>query len=213
MKKQILILVGVVAFTIGFFILTRSSNSSSTTFFEIDTEALEVSENGYENRNEVSTIPTKESESNLHRTVFVDVQGEVVNPGVFEVDHSVRVGYLIDLAGGLTDYSYIRGLNRAARIYDEMVIFIPHINNVSADYKETNEGEMGTINVDDSELISINTASAIELQTLPGIGPVLSGNIINYRTENGDFSAIDELINVDGIGAGTMEKIRELIKP
>ena len=213
MKKQILILVGVAVFVIGFFFLTRNTNSNSGTLFDVEPEALEMSTIGYKNKIETDGIYTKESESGLHRTVFVDVQGEVVSPGVFEVDHDVRVGYLIDLADGLTDYSCIRGLNRAARIYDEMVIFIPHIDNVSADDMGTNVNEMDASTVNDSNLISISSASALELQSLPGIGPVLSENIITHRTENGEFSSIDELINVNGIGAGIMENIRELIKP
>jgi len=213
MKKQILILVGVAVFVIGFFFLTRNTNSNSGTLFDVEPEALEMSTIGYKNKIETDGIYTKESESGLHRTVFVDVQGEVVSPGVFEVDHDVRVGYLIDLADGLTDYSCIRGLNRAARIYDEMVIFIPHIDNVSADDMGTNVNEMDASTVNDSNLISISSASALELQSLPGIGTVLSENIITHRTENGEFSSIDELINVNGIGAGIMENIRELIKP
>jgi len=211
MKKQIFILAGVVAFVMGFFLITRNSSTNSGTLFETDTKALEASTIDYENDIETAEISMKESISNLHRTVFVDVQGEVISPGVFEVDHSVRVGYLIDLAGGLTDYACINGLNRAARIYDEMVILVPHIDNVSG--STTEKGGLDTSSVEDSDLISINTASALELQSLPGIGPVLSENIVTHRTENGAFSTIDELINVSGIGAGIMENVREYIKP
>ncbi len=60
--------------------------------------------------------------------------------------------------------------------------------------------------------INVNTASAEELQTLPGIGPVKAQAIIDYRTEEGFFHTVDELTNVKGIGPITLEKIRDKVK-
>ena len=62
-----------------------------------------------------------------------------------------------------------------------------------------------------SAKININTASQAELETLTGIGPTKATDIISYREENGDFSSIDEILNVKGIGEATLEKIREEI--
>ena len=212
-KKQALILVGIVIFVSGFFLLTRNSNSNSGTLFESEIEVLEIDEIDYEVHNPVNGVEAKEFEIAQKGMVFVDVQGEVVSPGVFEVDRTVRVGYLIDLAGGLTDYASLRGLNRAARIYDEMVIFVSHVDDVSAMVSGIDDSNENADGSTPSGLISLSSASALELQTLPGIGPTLSANIIDHRETNGPFSSIDELANVAGIGVLTVENIREYVKP
>ncbi|ODN31104.1 ComEA family DNA-binding protein [Fervidobacterium thailandense] len=62
-----------------------------------------------------------------------------------------------------------------------------------------------------SQLLNINTATVSELEKLPGIGPTKAAEIIRYRTENGPFKSVDELLNVKGIGPKTLEKIRPLV--
>lgn len=59
--------------------------------------------------------------------------------------------------------------------------------------------------------ININTASAAELDSLPGIGPVYAGRIIDYRNQNGSFKSIDEIKNIKGIGDKTFEKFKDQI--
>jgi competence protein ComEA len=211
MKKQILILVSVVVIAIVFFLSTRNSSSNSETLFEVEESVLES--DGIVYKSDVLVIEPEENVPDLNGMVFVDVQGEVVNPGVFEVNDDVRVGHLINLAGGLTDHAFVNGLNQAARIYDEMVIFVPHVNDVSEVMDGITANDERIANTDESGLISLNTASALELQSLPGIGATLSANIIAHREENGVFSTIDELVNVDGIGISTVENIREFVKP
>jgi len=203
MKKQVLILVGIIVLVTGFFYFTRTPNSQQGIIFEAEREV--VSEDGFGNESDNMSLAVEtEVENDLLVMVFVDVQGEVVTPGVFEVSADVRVSYLIGLAGGLTADANVRGLNQAARIYDEMVIFVPHVDEqiVSSGAVVINDG-----------LISISIASALELQSLPGIGPTLSANIIEHRNANGDFQTIDELLNVTGIGHGIVENIREFVRP
>ena len=60
-------------------------------------------------------------------------------------------------------------------------------------------------------LINVNTATAIELEELPGVGEVIAQAIVDYRTENGPFTSVDQLVDVSGIGDATLESIRELV--
>jgi competence protein ComEA len=69
----------------------------------------------------------------------------------------------------------------------------------------------GTQESSSSELININTASQAELETLPGIGPTTAQRIIQYREQNGPFVSTEDIINVPGIGAGTYQRIQDLI--
>ena len=222
MKKQILILIGLVAVVIGFFLLTNPSNSQQGTLFQVENEFV-VETDVYlaaADGLEVTVVEEEKENADVNdgqfgTTVFVDVQGEVNAPGVFEVAQDVRVGYLIALAGGLTDYANVRGLNQAARIYDEMVIFVAHVDDEVLINEQTERATNSstTSGSADNNLISLSTASATELQSLPGIGPSLSANIIAHRTANGAFSSVDELINVTGIGTGIVENIREFVRP
>ena len=63
----------------------------------------------------------------------------------------------------------------------------------------------------DPLIVNINTATAAQLETLPGIGPVLAGRIVAYREEHGSFRAIEELTRVKGIGTAKLEEILDLI--
>jgi len=63
----------------------------------------------------------------------------------------------------------------------------------------------------DGELININTATLEEFDSLPGIGPTIAQRIIDYRTENGPFSTIEELMDVSGVGPATFDEIKNLI--
>ena len=63
----------------------------------------------------------------------------------------------------------------------------------------------------ETELVNINTADQAELESLPGIGSVRASAILEYRSENGPFQSIEELLKVDGIGEKTLNKLRDLI--
>ena len=69
----------------------------------------------------------------------------------------------------------------------------------------------GTTTGSSGALININTATETELETLPGVGPVLGAAIITYRTNNGPFSSVDELDNVSGIGPVTLAQLKPLV--
>lgn len=138
----------------------------------------------------------------------VDVKGAVTNPGIYEVAKNMRVQNAIDLAGGLLQNAETRHINFAQHVTDQMLLYIPVVGEEIVDIPYTQQNspvEEGT------SKININTATDLELQALPGIGEKKALQIINYRTENGSFSTIEELMEVSGIGQKTFDTLKESI--
>lgn len=136
--------------------------------------------------------------------IYVDIKGEVMNPGVYKVEDNTRLFQLISLAGGITGEADSLAFNLSLRLRDEQVVYIPSTEEEYPMITEVIENGI-------DGLININTASLEQLDTLPGIGPATAQNIIDYREENGDFLSIDDLVEVPGIGEATMNEIREFI--
>lgn len=133
--------------------------------------------------------------------VTVSVEGEVNSPGVFTLVANARLNDAITAAGGLTADADVSGLNLATRIGDGETIHIPSVINASP----------VTTNPTGGGLVDINTASAIELDQLPGIGEVLAARIVEFRERFGPFTSVDQLIDVEGISESTLEELRPLI--
>lgn len=141
-------------------------------------------------------------------TIFVDVKGAVVHQGVYEVKETDRVKDVIALAGGFTKEADQTKVNLAAKVHDEMVIYVPKIGeeasgSVISDSVTTSTANEGKVN--------INTATVEELQQLHGIGPAKAAAIIAYREEHGSFQKIEDLLNVTGIGEKSLEKIKDQV--
>ncbi|MCK5388091.1 MAG: helix-hairpin-helix domain-containing protein [Candidatus Izimaplasma sp.] len=136
--------------------------------------------------------------------IYVDIKGEVMNPGVYKVQEYTRLFQLIALAGGLTGDADTLTFNFSLKLRDEQVVYIP---SVSEEYPMINENDDNILN----ELVNINRASVDQLDTLPGIGPATAQNIIDYRDENGYFESVEDLIEVPGIGEATLNEIREFV--
>ena len=144
--------------------------------------------------------------------IVVHIVGEVNNPGVFELEEGARVDDVLQMAGGETEYADLARVNLAAFLRDAMQIIIPAVGDDVADvfiYEGTDD--VPTPAVQASGLVNVNTATSVQLQTLPGIGPALAGNIIEFRENNGPFSCVEELINVMRIGPAILNGIRELV--
>ncbi len=146
-------------------------------------------------------------------SVVVEVRGAVVRPGVYTLTGDGRVGQLVEMAGGLTSDADLRQVNLARRLADEELVIIPSLapatpvgsprDGVDVSPAITPVGVAGAINV--------NTASAPELEALPGIGEVLAARIVAFREANGPYSAVDDLTRVEGISETTVEELRDLV--
>ena len=137
--------------------------------------------------------------------IVVHVAGAVKSPGVFTLPYGSRVNDALALAGGPRSDADLARINLAAFLVDAQQIIIP------AEGDEIIADTWNQQVEEDSGLININTANEQMLRTLPGIGPVLAGNIITHRETYGPFGTVEELQNVPRIGPGIMNNIRSLV--
>jgi competence protein ComEA len=136
--------------------------------------------------------------------LLVDVAGWVRRPGVYEFAEGSRVVDAIQAAGGPRPGAVLQALNLAALLVDGTQILVPR------------EGEEGVAlpvmgGAVAGGLVNVNTATAAELEELPGIGEVLAQRIVDHRTANGPFTSVDQVVDVSGIGDAILESIRELV--
>ena len=143
----------------------------------------------------------------------VHVAGAVVRPGVYDLDEGSRVADAVDAAGGFVVEADQNALNLAAFLEDGERLDVPYVAGFVPDEQQgfvvVTEGTPSPLAGND--LININTASIDELDQLPGIGETTAIRIIDYRTVNGPFATIEDIINVSGIGTATYEEIKDLI--
>lgn len=150
-----------------------------------------------------SLLQNKETQET---TVYIN--GEVKNPGVYRLKEGSIMEDLIKASGGLTENADRERLkielNLAQKLREGDHIYISSKEDGAAALinKSPLNGQSGG-------KININTASAEELKTVPGIGDVTAKNIIEYREKHGKFSSIEELKNINRIGDKTLEKLKE----
>jgi competence protein ComEA len=149
-------------------------------------------------------------------TVLVDVEGAVVSPGLHGVPAGSRVGDAILAAGGYSSLVDIAAaaasLNLAEPLIDGMKVHVPARGKAAPTDPAFIGGEQpaGVLQPGVGALININSATAEQLDTLPGIGPVTAAKIIAAR-EEAPFAAVDDLLSREVVGPATFEKIRPLV--
>lgn len=135
-------------------------------------------------------------------TVEVHVVGWVADPGVVSVPSGSMVVDAVVAAGGLRPGANVAAVNLAATVSAGQQIVVP-----GPDTGDDSGGGGST----GSGLVSVNRASATELETLPGVGPVLAGRIVAYRDQHGPFAVVEDLLGVPGIGEAKLASFRDLI--
>ena len=150
--------------------------------------------------------------------VGVYLSGAVVNPGVYMTDAGSRLANVLLLAGGASAEADLTAVNLAAIVQDEDHWHIPERGETLSSFTglpKPGENAESAAAVQDARRengeVDLNSADVELLKTLPGIGDVRAQAIISYREENGEFTSVDGLLDVNGIGIGTVEKIRELV--
>lgn len=144
--------------------------------------------------------------------IKVYICGSVKNPGVYEINAGARVIDLIEVAGGGSEDACLEIINLAQPVSDGQRIYVPSEEEIKGGSSLFFNEELSSgYQYSGNKIININQANLQELQELPGIGPALAQNIIEYRSKNGAFKKKEELKNVTGIGDKKYEKISELI--
>ncbi|MEU6045102.1 ComEA family DNA-binding protein [Streptomyces fimicarius] len=154
--------------------------------------------------------------------IVVDVSGKVRRPGVRRLPAGSRVADALEAAGGVRAGTDMTGLNRARVLMDGEQVVVGLPPGPSA-FSAAGGGGAGSVGGDGpagtsggpapSAPLSLNTATAEQLETLPGVGPVLAQHMIDYRTENGGFRSVDELRQVNGIGDRRFADLQPLVRP
>lgn len=149
--------------------------------------------------------------------ILVYVTGKVVNPDVYALEPGSRIKQLVEAAGGFTEGADTVGVNLAQPLVDGAHVHIPALGekptaeepvlSEPVPLRSSGEIPLGT----GGGLININLAQSEDLEVLPGIGPVIAGQIVAYREANGPFTQIEGIMDVPGIGEGKFEQIKALI--
>jgi competence protein ComEA len=156
----------------------------------------------YESTSESVTI--EEPSSSIEEpSVFVHVVGEVEKPGIYIVATRARVFDAIIAAGGFTKSADQSTVNLAREVSDgeQVVVMAAGAQSGSATAQTSAQ----------TALISLNRASQLELEALPGVGPTLAGRMIDWRTANGGFKKKEDLLKVSGIGNKMFDGMKDLV--
>ena len=179
-----------------------SENSESTEQTEQNTQKVE---------SETQKVDVHE-ESVL---LYLYVCGEVKNPGVYALPSGSRVCDLFEAAGGLTEEASTDYWNQARLLVDGEMLYVPTIEE-AAERKENSMTDSGNPSTssdtnDTGGKINLNTATMDQLMEIPGVGEAKAKAILAYREENGGFSSIEEVMNIEGIKEGVFSKMKEYI--
>lgn len=170
------------------------------------------------------SVERSSERSTRARGLFVHVAGAVRRPGLVELARGARVAEALERAGGPTRRAELAGVNLAAEVEDGQQVIVPIRGPPGAAGLAGSQGAgavapPGTPNsgaapgTPGAAEISLGTATLDQLDELDGIGPTLAERIIEYRTQNGGFGSLQELLEVEGIGEKRFESLSEAVQP
>ena len=142
----------------------------------------------------------------------VYVTGAVAHPDVYRLPPGSIVKDAIQAAGGASDEADLDRVNLAQELRDQQQVVVPRVGEANVPPPAAGDGSPGRSGeVPLTAKVNINTATADELDTLPGIGAEMARRILSYRTANGPFKSIEDIQQVTGIGDATYQKLKDLI--
>jgi competence protein ComEA len=158
-----------------------------------------------------SRVPLGATEGTTSKLV-VDVVGAVRRPGLYRLGDGARIADAVRRAGGATRRADVALINLAAPIVDGMQIVVPArvaapVGGSASSPASVPSGDAGS----PAARVSLSSATAEQLDSLPGIGPVTAKKIVDWRTAHGPFRSVDALDEVPGIGPAKLEQLRDLV--
>jgi competence protein ComEA len=152
------------------------------------------------------TFPAPTAASPTAALIVVDVVGAVHRPGLYRLAGKARVADALARAGGATPKAELDQVNLAAPVADGEQIVVPRRRVVGG---PPGIGAPST----PAGPVQLSTATAEQLDALPGIGPVTAQKILDYRAKHGAFMSVDELDAIPGIGPARIDQLRGLVIP
>ncbi len=207
-------------FTIGAIIVILGIGGMAYYIFQSQNEDIDFEELDITVQSNVENSVESSVENEVEKEIVVHISGQVVNAGVISLKEGARIIDAINKAGGLTKEADINKVNLAYVLADAQKIYIPSVNDKeevsfvsegNEDSKIVTSGSNQSKEKEEALMININTASAEELQKLPGIGSSIAAKIVAYRKENGKFNTIEDIQNVSGIGTSKYNSIKNNI--
>lgn len=135
--------------------------------------------------------------------LVVDVAGAVRRPGLYRLARGTRIADAVAAAGGATPHADVALVNLAAPLADGEQVLVPARGAAAADGP----------NPSPTAPVDLNTASAEQLDALPGVGPATAQKIVDYRRAHGPFGSVDDLEAVPGIGPSKLAQLKGLVIP
>ncbi|MGN6501999.1 MAG: helix-hairpin-helix domain-containing protein [Pseudolysinimonas sp.] len=132
--------------------------------------------------------------------IYVHILGEITHPGLYALHDGDRGVDIVAAAGGFTTDADPAALNLARFLSDGEQIVVPAVGDAPAAPGQATGGK-----------VNLNTADAAALETLPRIGPAMAQRIIDWREQNGRFAAVEDLLDVTGIGDATFAGLKDLV--
>ncbi|MEJ8554284.1 helix-hairpin-helix domain-containing protein [Tepidibacter sp. Z1-5] len=224
-KRNLTVFVSILLIVIISMFVNNKINFGKATYVVSPKEDKYIDKEESDMTEEISLESEELDAENEDSEIVVFISGEVSTCGVVKMESNSRLVDAVEKLGGLTQNADMNRVNLAIKLEDGAHYIIPSVSNnesqVIGDEVNSNDSEE-YVNQDSynnsnssqgaTSKININKASSSELKSLTGIGDVTASKIIEYRSKNGKFKTIDEVMNVKGIGEKKFESIKNDIK-
>ena len=141
--------------------------------------------------------------------VVVDVAGAVLRPGLYRLPQGSRIADAVARAGGTTHHANTAAVNLAAPLADGEQVLVPAAGAAGAVAAGDGSGDTPS----PTAPLDLNSASAQQLDALPGVGPTTAQKIVDYRQQHGPYSSVEDLDAIPGIGPSKIDNLKGLVIP